>query len=113
MTSAQRGSRHMVSKTLIATIMLTVSLPVFAGTPNLDKREARQVGRIEQGAKSGQLTHAETHRLVRGERRLNRNEAAAKSDGVVTKKERAQLQSEANRMNDRIYLQKHDAQTKN
>lgn len=102
----------MISKTLIATIMLTVSVPVFAGTPGLDKRETHQVGRIEQGAKSGELTKAETHRLVRGERRLNHNEAVAKSDGKVTAAERARLQSEANRMSDRIYLQKHDAQVK-
>jgi hypothetical protein len=102
----------MFSKSLLATIMLTVSLPVLAGTPALDKRETHQVGRIEQGAKSGQLNAAETHRLVRGERRLNRNEAAAKADGAVTARERARLQSEANRMSDRIYLQKHDAQVK-
>ena len=102
----------MFSKPLLATIMLTVSLPVLAGTPGLDKRETHQVGRIEQGAKSGQLNAAETHRLVRGERRLNRNESTAKSDGVVTAGERARLQSEANRMSDRIYLQKHDAQAK-
>jgi hypothetical protein len=87
-----------------------VSGPIFAGTPGLDQREHRQAQRIRQGVHSGELTRPETRRLVRGEARLHRHEAAAKADGVVTARERARLQHEANVESKRIYRQKHDAQ---
>ncbi len=88
--------------------------PVFAGTPVLDQREANQRARIAQGVGSGELTRPEAHRLVRGERRLDRHEAIAKSTGDrVTPRERASLEREANRMSTRIYRQKHDGQVRN
>jgi hypothetical protein len=40
-------------------------------------------------------------------------EARAKSDGVVTNRERAWMQHEANQQSRRIYRQKHDAQDRN
>lgn len=91
---------------------------VFAGgafaqtaTPNIDKRQANQEKRIEQGVKSGELTKNETARLEKREAKLQADKEKAKSDGVVTKKERAKLQHEANRDSKAIYRQKHDAQT--
>jgi hypothetical protein len=78
-------------------------------TPNLDKREVRQQQRITQGIKSGQLTPAETANLEAREAKLNADEARAKADGVVTKKERARLQSEANRDSKAIYRKKYNA----
>jgi hypothetical protein len=95
---------------LVAT--LVVAGPLFAATPRLDQREHNQAHRIRQGVQSGELTRPETRRLVRGEARLHRNEARAKSDGVVTTRERARLQSEANVESNRIYRQKHDAQVR-
>lgn len=95
---------------LVAT--LVVAGPLFAGTPRLDQREHNQAHRIHQGVKSGELTRPETRRLARGEARLHRNEARAKSDGVVTARERASLQREANVESNRIYRQKHDAQVR-
>ena len=83
-----------------------------AGTPVLDQREHHQAQRIRQGVKSGELTRPETRRLIAGEAKLHANEATAKSDGVVTARERARLQAEANRESARIYRQKHDAQTR-
>ena len=89
---------------------LVAAGPLFAGTPALDGREHNQAHRIRHGVRSGELTRPETRRLVRGEARLHRNEARAKSDGVVTARERARLQHEANVESKRIYRQKHDAQ---
>lgn len=104
----------MLKPIITGLLILGIAAPVFAGerTPNLNKREFNQRQRIEQGARSGELTRPETRRLVRGEVRLHRNERIAKSDGVVTAGERTRLQSEANRMSDRIYRQKHDPQTR-
>ena len=90
---------------------------IFAGsayaqtaTPNIDKRQANQEKRIEQGVKSGELTKKETARLEKREAKLQADKEKAKSDGVVTKQERAKLQHEANRDSKAIYRQKHDAQ---
>jgi tellurite resistance protein len=80
-------------------------------TPNLDKREANQQQRIDQGVASGQLNAKETNRLDKREAKLAANEAVAKADGKVTRAERRKLQHEANRNSKAIYKQKHDAQT--
>jgi len=102
---------HTLGAAVLASALVIVALPVMAGTPNLDRREAHQQQRIANGIESGQLNARETARLERGEVRLNRNEARAKADGVVTPGERVALQHEANNMSERIYRQKHDAQT--
>lgn len=81
-------------------------------TPRIDKREANQERRIEQGKESGQLTDREAARLERAEDRLNANEEKAKADGVVTAGERAKLRTEARNTSKRIARQKHDAQRK-
>jgi hypothetical protein len=94
-------------------LALIVAGPIFAATPRLDQREHNQAQRIRQGVQSGELTRPETRRLVRGEARLRYHEAVAKSDGVVTSRERARLQHEANVESRRIYRQKHDAQDRN
>jgi hypothetical protein len=102
--------KKLVSIASLAAAALIVAGPIFAGTPGLNAREHNQAQRIRQGVASGELTRPETRRLVRGEARLHRHEALAKSDGVVTARERARLQHEANVESRRIYRQKHDAQ---
>jgi hypothetical protein len=93
-------------------LLAAVSVPALAGTPVLDGREQNQRERIAQGIRSGELTRPEARRLVRGEANLHRHERAAKSDGVVTPRERAALQRHADRMSSRIWRQKHDAQSR-
>jgi len=102
----------MKKSTVFAVLAILGTAPLLAGTPNLDKREANQRARIHQGVESGSLTRPEARRLREGEARLNYNEAKAKADGVVTPAERARLQREANHESERIYRQKHDAQTR-
>ncbi|MGB8328284.1 MAG: hypothetical protein WCE48_12000 [Steroidobacteraceae bacterium] len=102
----------MLKKSLIAAIAMVIAGPVLAGTPVLDRREHNQRMRIEQGVRSGELTRAETRRLVAGQRELRRDERAAKGDGIVNARERARLQHEADIQSRRIYRQKHDAQTR-
>lgn len=99
-------------KTLVVVAGLLMTGAVMAqNTPRLDKREARQQQRIDQGVASGQLNARETNRLEKREAKLAADEAAAKSDGKVTAAERRKLQREANRDSRAIYKQKHDAQT--
>lgn len=91
--------------------MMVVGVVMAQNTPNLDKREASQQRRIDQGVASGQLNARETSRLDKREAKLAAHEAAAKSDGTVTRAERRKLQREANRNSKAIYRQKHDVQT--
>jgi hypothetical protein len=84
-----------------------------AGTPRYNERQQNQRERVVGGVKSGELTMRETRRLAAGQVHLNRVENRAKADGVVTKRERAHMQHEANQQSRRIYRQKHDAQDRN
>jgi hypothetical protein len=112
--TCRHGSYNMLKRigflAVLAAGSMLVAGPIVAGTPGLDRREHSQAQRIRQGVHSGELTRPEARRLVRGEARLHRHEAIAKSDGVVTGRERARLQHEANVESRRIYRQKHDAQ---
>ena len=77
-------------------------------TPGVDQRQARQARRINQGIASGQLTPKEAARLKAREHRLQAAKLAAKSDGVVTKRERNTLQHRANHNSHAIKRHKHD-----
>lgn len=98
----------------IVTLLIS-SLPALAlaqATPNIDKRQARQERRIQQGVNSGQLTPREAARLEKGQAKVQRMENKARADGTVTAKERARIQREQNKQSRRIARQKHDAQAK-
>lgn len=79
-------------------------------TPRIDQREARQEQRIANGVATGQLTPREAARLETEQAHIAASEAKAKSDGVVTAKERAALTRKQNHASRRIHRQKHDAQ---
>lgn len=102
-------------KTGIAALVVS-ALPALAlaqatpATPNIDKREARQEQRIQQGVKSGELTPRETARLEKGQAKVQRMEAKAKADGTVTAQERKRIEHEQNVQSRRIARQKHDKQ---
>ena len=81
-----------------------------ADTPRFDARQHNQRTRIVNGVQNGELTMRETRRLAGGQVHLNRVERRAEADGVVTGRERAHLQHEANQQSRRIHRQKHDAQ---
>lgn len=94
-------------------IAAIASAPSFADTPRFDARQHVQRDRIVNGVRSGELPLRETRRLAAGQVHLNRVERRVEADGVVTARERARLQHEANQQSRRIYRQKHDAQDRN
>lgn len=93
-------------------------LPMFAAslvfaqaeTPGIDQRQANQERRIDQGIASGRLSEREASRLNNQEEHINNLEEKAKSDGVVTKKERARIRHAQDRTSRHIARQKHDRQ---
>ncbi len=96
---------------LLATLLATLSLSAYAqNTTRIDKREANQEKRIEQGEKSGALTGKESERLEKGQAHVEKMEDKAKADGKVTAKERAHIEHAQDKQSRRIHRQKHDAQ---
>ncbi|MEW6513145.1 MAG: hypothetical protein AB1443_03990 [Pseudomonadota bacterium] len=104
----------MKTRLLIAAAITAFTVPAFAQTytPGIDQRQMNQEQRIDQGIASGQLNPREANRLERGQQRVDNMENRAKSDGVVTARERARLQHAQNVESKRIYRQKHDRQTR-
>ena len=82
-------------------------------TPNINRREANQKHRIQQGVRGGELTRRETARLLAEQARIRAMERRARADGEVTARERARLQRGLNQSSRHIYRQKHDGQNRN
>jgi polyhydroxyalkanoate synthesis regulator phasin len=81
-----------------------------AATPGIDKRQAQQERRIDQGVASGELTRREARRLNREQNVIDKAENRAKADGTVTAKERKRLHHLQDGANADIARQKHDRQ---
>jgi len=79
--------------------------------PGIERRDARQDQRIQNGVRDGSLTHGEANRLERGENRIDRTEARARADGVVTPGERNRIEGMQNRESRQIYADRHNSRT--
>jgi uncharacterized membrane protein YebE (DUF533 family) len=77
---------------------------------SIDQRQDYQQNRIEQGIRSGQITQSEAYRLEQGERAIDRAQARARADGVVTQQERNRIDRMTDRQGQQIYRQSHDSQ---
>lgn len=102
-------------QSLVASALVVVSAASWANdpaaTPGVDKRQARQEHRIDQGIASGALTGRETRRLEREQAVINQAEDKAKADGSVTAAERKRLHKMQNHASRDIRRQKHDRQS--
>jgi len=56
---------------------------------NVTKTQIKKQKKIKQGVRSGELTKSEVKQLERQQRNIAQTKRAAKSDGVVTRKEKA------------------------
>ena len=78
---------------LLLAVFAAFTLPVLAqtapkdpaATPGIDKRQANQQQRIDQGVKSGQLTGKEAACLEKGQEHVQKVEDKAKADGTRVK----------------------------
>lgn len=99
----------------LSTILIMSAVSALAGPhgprdPGVNERQFNQQQRISQGVRSGQLTPRETARLERQQAYIRAEERRYKSDGVLTRAERADLHHDLNATSRRIYNEKHDAQ---
>ena len=97
---------------LVAAALLTLTLAgstsADARTPRVDRRQACQHGRIQQGVRTGSLTPHEAMRLRRGQAKVSRMEWRAKADGRITRAERVHLQRMQDFQSQRIWMLKHN-----
>lgn len=94
----------------LSTLVLTFIVSLSAEARRDQRREGRQQGRIGQGIESGELTKHEARKLHRGQRRVDRAQEKAMSDGLVTDQEKYKLEKMQDIQSKRIYKEKHDAQ---
>jgi hypothetical protein len=78
----------------------------------VNERQHRQMHRIGDGVRSGDLAPREADRLRSEQREIRREEAAYRSDGVVTPRERADLHRDLDRSSNHIWRERHDAQAR-
>lgn len=76
------------------------------------RREKHQDSRIQQGQKSGELTKHESRKLGREQKRIDKFQEKALSDGTVTRAEKYKLRKMEGHASRSIYRQKHDGQEK-
>lgn len=76
----------------------------------IDQRQDYQQNRIEQGIRSGQITESEARRLRQGEIAIDRAQARARADGVVSQQERNRIDHMTDRQGRQVYRQGHDNQ---
>lgn len=75
-------------------------------------RQVLQHGRIDDGVANGQLTSGEIRALRAEQRAIGATKRAARSDGVVTGRERVRIERMQDRASADIYRLKHNGRTR-
>lgn len=85
------------------------TVPTPIDSIRIDRREARQADRIENGLSRGQLTPEEAQRLVGQQRQIHGTEAEFKADGRLTGAERSELEKLQDAASMAIFLARHNS----
>ena len=86
--------------------------PAAVRDPGVNERQANQTARIQQGVKSGELTHGEAQDLRTERRDIRDLEHTYKEDGTLTRDERQDLHQQLNQQSQEIHEEKHDDETR-
>jgi len=86
--------------------------PAAVRDPGVNERQANQTARIQQGVKSGELTHGEAQELRTERRDIRDLEHTYKEDGTLTRDERQDLHQQLNQQSQEIFEEKHDDETR-
>ena len=103
----------MIRQFLLASAFALTAAPVVAQTAGEAQRDINQQQRIEQGLQNGSLNSREAGRLEKNEATIDRAKQKAASDGNVSAQEKARINKLEQSQSQKIYNQKHDAQTGN
>jgi uncharacterized membrane protein len=93
---------------LTLVLFCSVGIAQSAKKP-INKKQAVQKQKITQGVKSGELTKKEATKLRAQQKNIALTKKAAKSDGVVTKKEKAVINQKQKAANQNILRKKNNA----
>jgi hypothetical protein len=111
---SREGGLNMHGPKTLAAALVGLLAVAGAASAGVNQREHRQMQRIRQGVRSGELTGRETRRLLRDQAHIRAEEFRYRhNDGHLSARERADLQRDLNRSSRRIYRQKHDGQDRN
>jgi hypothetical protein len=102
--------KHYLSVSLAVLLSLSAWTVARGGDKNVDRREARQQRRIEQGIKHGQLTPDEVSKLEEQEQKITAMQKNFQGDGKVTKDETKQLEQALNDASLQIWAHRHDTE---
>jgi opacity protein-like surface antigen len=102
----------LVLLTMSAVVLMTGVAFAENETPRIDQRKTNQEQRVDQGIAGEQLNEREADRLNTQQGHINKMEDKAKSDGVMTKKERARIVAAQDRAARHIAREKHDRRGK-
>lgn len=100
----------MIAATTVLAATAITAVPAQAD--RIDNRQARQMERIEQGVRSGQLTRFEAIKLRAQQRDIARLERKFERDGRLTPAERRHLTMLQDRASRMIRAEKHDNETR-
>lgn len=100
--------RMIIAAALLVTGLLTQT--ASAQGPGIGGTQVKQQVRIKQGVRNGELTRREAAHLQMQQAQIKHDKRVAKSDGVVTPRERAYIKAEQAHAAKNIYVQKHDCQ---
>lgn len=103
----------MKNLSLAVAVAVGVMMAAPAEAARADRRQVKQQARIVQGVKSGELTKAEATRLEVQHLAVKKEVRQARGDdGHIDAAERARIERHQDRLNRRIYVQKHDGQSR-
>jgi len=108
------SSMHKILRFTLLLAFAAVSQTAFAQSATdqrnaqIDRRQARQQARIDQGVSSGRLNANEAARLQQRQTNLDARQARANADGKVTRREQARLNRAENRSSRAIFAKKHN-----
>ncbi|MEZ5842258.1 MAG: hypothetical protein R3D27_00810 [Hyphomicrobiaceae bacterium] len=94
---------------IVATAIIAFATSA-AASDRIDARQDRQIARISQGVRSGELTQREAARLRAEQSRIALMEARARADGHLSAGERARIAAAQDRASRHIYAEKHDGE---
>lgn len=100
-----------MKKALILTAaVLFLGTVTFAQTqtPQINKIQKKQVERIKEGAKSGELTKKETKTLLKEQKQVQKEKQLAKADGKVTPAEKKMIKKDQAKASKDIAKKKHN-----
>ncbi|MCX9158191.1 hypothetical protein OPU71_18870 [Niveibacterium sp. 24ML] len=97
----------------MAAILMGLPAVAMAAETTARDRNVNQQTRIEQGLERGTLNVREAARLENMQSNVERMQAHAARDGLVTGKEAARIDQAQDAASNSIYTQKHDAQRGN